>query len=278
LKNKAQILIKNKKMKKTTLILTAAFMVLSALAQKSNNDVSAKKVIADYIKAIGGEDELKKIKTIWWTSERDLIATGKATIAREGRTDTNVNVSGKVGKLRIEIKEMTPNKLLKTGVSESPNHPYNVKMVFDGADGSFMNNGIQSSIPEVQLARLKWATQIFIQTQYLSDLRVRLENKGIEKLNGKDCYKIQINFPDGGGNRVEFYDIDSKLLARRVDSSVNPIEILDYTDYRVVDHVLFSYKFLISNGDGNPAQEQKVTSIQLNKGVSESDFASGKKK
>jgi zinc protease len=265
-------------MKKTTLIAAMAFMGLYAVAQKSNGEVSAKKVIADYLKAIGGEEELKKVKTIWIVSEQDVVAAMMVKYPREGKADTALPMNVALARLVIETKQMTPNKFLATGASDSAKTPYNYKMVFDGAGGFVMQNGIQSSIPDVQLARLKSGTQPIYQLQYLSDPAIRLEYKGIEKLNGNDCYKIQVYFPNGGGDRAEYYDINSKLLARKVDSSGKSKEIVDYSDYKMVDHVLFSYGQKVFQGEGGPAQDRRVTSIRLNIGVSESDFASGKKK
>src|SRR5882757_2091723 len=235
-------------MKKTIVLVITTFLLLHAGAQKN---ITAPKVIADYLQAIGGEGELKKIRTIFTTFEQDLTATGMGAVLSKkigALKDSTVTVTATIGKLLFERKEMAPNKFLATGASDVSKIPFDYKMIFNGTEGFIVQNGVQSSLPEVISARFKRLRHPIIQMQYLSDPAIKLEFKGIEKLNGSDCYKIQVYFPAGGGNRTEYYDITTKLLVRRVDSSLKIAETIDYRDYKKVDHVLFSHKLTITRG------------------------------
>lgn len=108
--------------------------------------------------------------------------------------------------------------------------------------------------------------------QYITDPNITLENKGMEKLNGTDTYKILVHLP-GNVTRTEYYDMNSKLLLRTIDSTVQATNILDYSDYRKTGNILLSYKNSSFNSSGNLGKtEQIFTSIKINEGVTEADF------
>jgi zinc protease len=268
-------------MKKIVLVIAGAFGMLYAGAHRNTGsmngrpvpagDPPAKSVIADYIQAIGGAEEVKKIKTTRIVIEKDMSGPMRGKFHREGKPDTlfTINVNLKVV---IEQQQMAPNKFFATYDTDSSSRiKLHSKTVFDGKDGFVMQQGTRSPLSGVLLARLKREEHPIMQLQYLSDPAIKLENRGIGKIDGEDCYEIQVDFPDGGGSRTEYYAVKSKLLMRSVDASIKPATVIDYDDYKMAGHVLFSYRRMESSSGEHP-REEKVINIQVNTGVSEDNF------
>ncbi len=214
--------------------------------------VDAKKVVADYIQTIGGNDELKKIQTIW--------------------SVLSVNMQGIT--LTIDQKLMAPNKELMTTSMMG-----NVvsKQVFDGTTGYREQQGNKMPLPDDDLNAKKSQTNLVEQVWYLSDAAIKLENKGTEKVNGKDAYKILISFP-GGKTQTEYYDVSSKLLVRQESAAANKgvtiNKTVDFSDYKKTGNVLFANKQTLTMEAGGQQQtlELQVTSIKLNEGITADDF------
>lgn len=208
-------------------------------------------VIKDYIQAIGGIDELKKINSI----SIDLEA------GMQGIT------------LSIASRQMAPNKDATT-VSAMGN--VFQKEVFDGNGGYQMTQGNKKEWSADELKEKKAKASLFEQADYLN-AGYTLSVKGIEKINGADAYKIEIITPLQK-TITEYYDVKSKLLLKAEsvlqENGMNISRTNELGDYRKTGNILFPYKnvLIMSAGGQEQVIDMTVKEIKLNEGVSEEDF------
>ncbi|WP_164974277.1 M16 family metallopeptidase [Filimonas effusa] len=225
---------------------------VKAGAAAATVSADAKEVINNYLKAIGGTEALRKVKTVWY----------KMTLSVQGMS------------LAVEKKDMVPNKTLTVASAMG-----NVvdKQVFDGNTGYQERGGQKMTLPADQLNSRKGVTSMFEQLDYVPGVVFKLVSKGISKVDGKDAYVIEVTNP-GGKMQAEYYDVASKLLVR-VESALEmngmPLnQTTDFSDYRKVGAILIPYKFVqtIEAGGQQQALEFVTTDVKLNEGVSEGDF------
>lgn len=255
------------------LIVTAAFTV-TANAQKvdvanyslTNNlpaaqyqdttapapvNTDAATIINDYLKAIGGVEELKKVNTMYLKSGMEIQGT----------------------QLNIESKKMAPN-LEVTTVAMGGNVVN--KNVFDGKTGFQEQMGNRTNISDENLKDKKAQTTLFEQVDYLLP-SYKLTVQGINKVSDKDAYKLLITLPSGS-TQTEYYDVQSKLLVKieKADTvqNLSVVTIIAFSDYRKVENVMVPYKQSVSVAGGGQQQsfEMNISDIKLNEGVTTEDF------
>lgn len=225
---------------------------VKAGAATAASTVDPKKVISDYLTAIGGVEELKKVKTVWT----------KMTLAVQGMS------------LAVDKKEMTPNKSVITA-----NMMGNVvdKQLFDGTTGYQERGGQKVPLPEEDVKARKLATSMFEQLDYIAGTNYKLVGKGIVKVDGKDACQLEVTSPSGK-TQTEYYDVASKLLVKQESAlQMNGMDVNQYvvfSDYRKAGAVLMPYKFVqtVEAGGQQQAMEFVTTEVKINEGVAETDF------
>jgi zinc protease len=215
-------------------------------------DVKASDIIKNYINAIGGADELNKIK-----SYQALM-----TMSMQGAN------------LKVEEKKLAPNKDMMTMMMGDN---LVMKSVFDGAKGYEQQGGAKKDMTAEEVAQKKVFTSLTEQLDYLSNPAFKLTVKSTQKVNGADAYQVMVSDPTGKTS-VEYYDVKSKLLVKNenttVTDNVSVTQSMELSDYRKVGNVLFPYKqaMTISSGGQNQNLVMNVAEIKLNTGVSAEDF------
>jgi zinc protease len=215
-------------------------------------DVKASDIIKNYINAIGGAEELSKIK-----SYQALM-----TMSMQGAN------------LKVEEKKLAPNKDLMTMMMGDN---LVMKSVFDGAKGYEQQGGAKKDMTAEEVAQKKVFTSLTEQLDYLSNPAFKLTVKSTQKVNGADAYQVMVTDPTGKTS-VEYYDVKSKLLVKNenttVTDNVSVTQSMELSDYRKVGNVMFPYKqaMTISAGGQNQNLVMIVAEIKLNTGVSAEDF------
>lgn len=213
--------------------------------------VEAKTIISDYLTALGGIEELKKVKSV----------VSNLGMSMQGMT------------LDVQEKKMFPNMELTT-VKMGGNIVN--KNLFDGTTGYQEQMGQKKEMTKDEIEEKKAQTSIFDQVDYLTG-NYKLKVAGTEKVEGKDAYKVEVTLP-AGKSQVEYYDIQSHLLVRVVkDVQANNMTIsntITFADYKKVGNVMFPFTQQVSVSANGQEQnfEMKVTDIKLNEGVTAADF------
>ena len=123
-----------------------------------------------------------------------------------------------------------------------------------------------------QLEKLKHEASIHLILD-LDSLGVKLKLAGMEKVNGKDAYKIEMSFPSGT-KWIQYYDSKTGYKVKESKNITTPQgtftqEVL-YSDYKSVDGV--KYPFTIKQSVGPQKMDFSVDSIKINTGIPDTQF------
>lgn len=209
--------------------------------------VTASSVIEAYIKAIGGKDKLKSVKTVWST----------ANVVIEGMPVTPIG----------EIKAMSPNKTSLEMSIEGMGVV--MKQKFNGTSGYVEQQGMKQPFTDAQIAGLKEENSVFPELNY--DLQA-LTLESVTSINGDDVYKIKVTV--AGEDAYRYYNVESGLLVRTEKTTEiqgqSIVTVQDYGNYSPVSDILFPYSLLTISGP--QVIQMNVTNVKVNEGVTDEDF------
>lgn len=215
-------------------------------AKKIPAGITAMSVLNNYIKAIGGEKKLLAVK------DRKTVMKGK--IQRFDFT--------------LTIIQKAPNKyhsLMDAGVMKQT-------QVFNGTKGNTSAGGRSRAMTPKQIQNMKISAMLFSVFAYKKD-DVKKKLTGMEKINGKDTYKLALTFPSGK-KVTQYYNVDNGLRVKEMTSLKTPrgsfLQTTEYSNYKEVDGI--KYPFKISQQMGPQNITMTVTSVEVNKGVKDSIF------
>ena len=195
-------------------------------------------IITNYLSAIGGLKKLSEVKTISQMAKASVMG-------QEATMETHQSTAGKSA-MKISMMGMT--------VQEQR---------FDGSKGMFAQMGQKQIVEEGdELEDMKENAKPFGQMDYAKP-GYTLEIKGVEAVNGVNCYKVTVKDPKGKES-TEFYDMASGLLVRSVAVQGPAVVTTDYKNYKEVNGIKFPYAIEIS-GAMPTILALEVTSIELNK-------------
>ena len=213
---------------------------------KAPEGVTAKSVIDKYIEAIGGKADLEKVK------DKTIIMRGSV----QGMNLTMVIYQKEPDKIKQE---------LDAGVMKQETY-------YDGKKGIVSAGGNTQEITGDALEAMKY--QAMIHPLFIIDsLDIKTKLLGIEKVNGKDAYKIEVTLPTGK-SWTEYYDPETGFKVKDVQQITVPQGTFtkenEYSDYRDVDGVMYPFKLVQTVGP--QTIEMNVSSIKVNTGIPDSKF------
>jgi zinc protease len=206
------------------------------------NDVTAYRVIENYITAVGGEAKMKAISDITF--------------------EMSVELQGMV--LGMVVQQKSPDKY-KSVIRMGENVMQ--QQVFDGKRG--MTSGMQGTmeIEGEMLELLKSQAAMNPELTY-QERGFTLDLEGIENVGGNSAYRLKITSPRNL-NITEYFDIETGLKLRSLTSQESPMGnmtiITDYHDYREVNGVKFPFR--MKQQFGPQVLDLEVKSITLNQGL-----------
>ncbi|MDB5223466.1 MAG: insulinase family protein [Chitinophagaceae bacterium] len=213
--------------------------------------VTAKDIIAKYIIAIGGAEELKKINSVSMTGSMSLQGMN----------------------LAVTEKKMAPNMSM---MEMNMNGQALMRKIFNGTTGYQSQMGNKKELEGDDLAESKNTKGLFEQLFY-NDGGYKLEMGGTEKVNSKDAYKINVTTPLGT-KYTEYYDISTGYLVK-IEKTIKAQEqelqqTIEHSNYKKVGNVMFPFTNTISVQSANGGQDFtiEVTDIKINEGVKAEDF------
>ena len=209
--------------------------------------VDASSVIKNYIKAVGGEDNLKKVNTVL--------------------TNADVTIEGAPFKPKAVLKAMAPNKISMEMTIEGMGTV--MKQKFDGANGYQEQQGMKIPMTEDEISD-KQAEKGLFPELYYTDANIALES--LTNIDGVDVYKIKVT--EGNSVSYRYYNTETSLLVRAEETketqgqSITTLE--DLSDYKEVNGVKYPHTQKITAGP--QVIILNVTSVKVNEGVSAEDF------
>ncbi len=203
--------------------------------------LSAEDVNNAYIKAIGGEKAMLKIKDM----------TMMASTSMQGMS------------IGFDIFRKAPDKyLMKIGAGEMVFQ----QMAYDGVTARMVSpmGGENKTLEGKELENMKFESILNIELQY-EMLGIKLFLEGIEEINGVETYRVLITYPTGK-ETTRFFEINSGLLVRETGEQ----GISEFSDYREVNGVKFPY--IISQQMGPQTVKLNVLSIKVNSKIKDEIF------
>jgi len=202
-----------------------------------------KEVIARYIEAVGGKENVAKIKNSVMTMEAEM----------QGMTIQIFGISDQVNGRFLQVTTLMGNEASRT--------------VLANGKGKITAMGQENDVPEEMLPLMKVQTYVFPEEHY-EEMGYTLELQGTEDINGEETYRLLITAPNDL-KTVEYFAVGSGLKLRTSSDATGDIS---YSDYREVDGVKFPMRMSISNAMMPMALETKVVSIAFNQELSDEDF------
>ena len=204
--------------------------------------VTAKSVIENYLKAIGGEKAASVVKTI--------VMNGTTTIPQ---APSPLSFTSKIdikGKLMVELAMGTMSLM---------------KQVLNDKGGYVTQQGQRQNIEGATLVEMKAAAVPFEELSLVKKLGLTVES--IESINGKDAYAIK------NGKTTLFYDVVSGLKlaeSKIIEQGGKTItQTTNYGDYKEVKGVKVPFNIIQNVGF---ELDIKISNVKINEGVSDADF------
>ncbi|SFU28195.1 Predicted Zn-dependent peptidase [Pustulibacterium marinum] len=203
---------------------------------------TAKTVIEDYIKAIGGEKAVTNVKSISMLGEAEVQGM----------------------KLGLELKKTSKDQFLQNitlnGNSIS-------KQVFNGESGYVMMQGQKRDLEGDMITKVKSEATPFPEVNLLANDDIKL--KSIEAIDGRDMYVIALSETE-----TVYFDVETGLKVKEATTQEMNGQVFTstttYGDYREVSGVKIPYS--IKQSQGPQEFEFVMTEVTINKGVSDADF------
>jgi outer membrane lipoprotein-sorting protein len=236
---------------KNFLLFVICFLLISPLnliAQESDTSevVDPNVVLEKYLEAIGGKDALSKVE------DRTTIMRGTAM----GQS------------LTIIVKQKAPNKMrqeVKAGDMDQT-------IIFDGEKGVMKAATQNVDVTGKELEQLKTEASMELMLNPES-FGIKLSYEGSEKFEGKDVHKIKMTLPSGI-RWFTYFDAESGLKIKEqkeMQTQMGLIEqVVVYENYTEVDGI--KYPFKLTQSFGPQSVEMTVSSVKVNKGLSDDIF------
>ena len=215
--------------------------------RKAPAELTAEKVVNNYIEAIGGKENLLKVK------DRTTVMAG--------------TVMGKAIKMTIYQKQ--PDKMRQ--IIDAGTFKQNI--YFDGKKGIMEAAGKKFDVKGKELEKLKFESSLYLLPE-LGSLGIKLKLEGVANVNGKDAYKIDMILPSGT-TWVQYYDPETWLKVEESKEINTPqgtfAQNTFFSNYREVSGV--KYPFTVNQTMGKQKMEFTVTLISVNDGLSDRLFS-----
>ncbi len=208
--------------------------------------ITAKQVIDNYLKAIGGKDIFSRVE--------DRITIMRGTAMGQNLT--------------ILVKQKAPDKLYQEiKVGEMKQYIY-----FNGVNGAMIigENTIQIENKELEKLKIEATLNLLLDPESYG-LKIGLT--GIELVDSSECYAIKMVLPSGL-RWHQYYSIHTSLKVKDVKEMQTQQGLFEqetfYYDYRVVDGL--KHPFMIVQNMGTQRLELNISSVKLNTGIDDDVF------
>lgn len=208
--------------------------------------ISKKDVLDNYIKAIGGMENIRNVGAVSMLAESEV----------QGMKLQQLSISAKPNKTMLETM-MMGNTLLK--------------IVFDGENGSMTQQGNTMEMPESMLESARNSTLPFEELGWYDNENVKITSLYEEE--GRDFYVLELSNSNGDAASSIFYDVETGLKYKKTEKAQMPdgSEFLSeafYLDYKPVEGISFPHTLRIPFGA--TSLEFNVVNITLNPEVADS--------
>ncbi|HET7118255.1 MAG TPA: hypothetical protein VFI29_17285, partial [Hanamia sp.] len=207
--------------------------------------VSAKGVIDNYLKAVGGADKIKSIKDFSYTAKGDI----------QGQ------------EIELNYKYKAPDHVLSSITLTTSNMVLQKKLV---------NGDSVSIIAMGRPQHLDAFSKKFIKEDVMPFAELQFSNEGYElslspimvNVDGQDAYEVSISSGSGYSIKEYFNATTGLKLKKTVSTSEGPSSTT-YSDYKELNGIMIPYSETLMSSVVIPL---KVTDAKINSGLTDADF------
>ncbi|MEZ4799543.1 MAG: pitrilysin family protein [Flavobacteriales bacterium] len=209
--------------------------------------VTAQTVLQNYINAIGGSENILKIKSIEQVGKYGM-----------GPMQLDMNV---------KMKDQS-----KMAMSIAMNGMEMMKQVFDGTKGMSSQMGQKSEMGEDEIAAAREQMDMLYEL-HLAQYNKTAELKGIDELNGEEVYVVEVK-ESNGDTSTDYYSVASGLKLQSLSVTQNEGESVTiqttFSDYKEYGGVKFVTKTV--QAAGGQEVTIAVSEIKINPKFDDSTF------
>jgi zinc protease len=232
-------------LRKTGLIaLVALCASWTAMASDiQTEEPTAEQVIENYLQAIGGESNLRNIKT----ARLEMVAEFQGMVINMFFThdDENERMNQKV----MVMGNQASNITVKDG-----------KAVVSGM-------GMDQTLTDEQYEEARMNMFIFPELHY-SEMGYELSHEGTQDINGEKAHKIKVKNATGA-SVTNFYSVDSGLKVKSVNETAGDTF---YSNYKEFEGVKYPTSLAVKSPMLPEAMKASVETVDFNAEVSDEDF------
>ncbi|HCQ13684.1 MAG TPA: peptidase M16 [Flavobacterium sp.] len=206
-------------------------------------NVTVKSVIDSYVASIGGEKNIKSVKSIV-SAGTTKIPQAPMPLAYNSKIDSK-------GRMLVELS--------MTGMGAI------MKQVVNGNSAYMSQQGQKKVLEGDELAKMKESAVLFSETLLATKPAVKVES--IEPINGSDAYVVV------DGDTKHYFDVKSGLKTAESTTDEKQgkksTQVTYYNDYRDVKGVKLPYNIVMNVGF---ELDIKMSEVKINEGVTDADF------
>ncbi|MDZ7859251.1 MAG: aspartyl protease family protein [Candidatus Krumholzibacteriota bacterium] len=230
------------------LIIFLLFIPMTAHSSALRHNDTAKKILRKHIKALGGADAVRSVKSSISTSDVSIIPTGmKGTIKQ------------------WSVKPCLYRSELSLGL-------FTITQGFDGETPWMIDQNDKVTYNRDKSSMKKQITSCFIDQHRYLFAEENIEFSGSDTSSGgSPCHVLTLE-PDGGYPCRIYIDKKTHLTDEIIIEAVNGYFVERYDDYRQAGKMMFPFKTSIHSPVMNQTIETTITSININPAVNPSIF------
>lgn len=208
--------------------------------------LTAEKVIEGYLSALGGKDNLRKIKDISMVLQASIQGNPVEIVQTAKAPNKSLN-EVKMGGMVVQ------------------------KEVYNGQKAVSYQMGQEIPMTEEQMKESAYKSVMFPELEY-EQWGVETALKGMEKVDGKDAYVVEVVLPTGTTS-TQYYSAETGLKVKEtmhIDTPQgNMVQNISYADYKEKSGVKFPHKVTLSP----PNFTAEISALEINQGVDDKVFA-----
>jgi outer membrane lipoprotein-sorting protein len=208
--------------------------------------VTANDVMNNYIKAIGGSDQLKSV------------------------TDLSISATGSVQGIEVlsTLKQKSPDKYLQE-ITVPAMNMVAAHIVVNGEEVTLNQNGQSVPVTDETRKSLKEQTVIFPELYYPQNGYTLTLDSSLELLN--EAYVYVVTISNGNGKTIKkYFDEKSGLLVKEITETKGVNSTVEFSDYREISGIKFAFGRKTDLGGQNI--DFKVKEIKVNANIPDTDF------
>lgn len=239
-------------MKKISLYLLIVLIVGACTpktAKKSSSTILENKdattILADYIKAVGGQEKIKTVKSMKTVMQGDTP----------------------MGRMMMTTIQAMPDRFaLMVGANGATIQ----KIVIKGKKGMMSGMAGTKELTTNEVEEYQDQIIPFSEAHY-TEMGYTIKNVGIEDIDGKKAYKLQV-IDTKGNESWEYYDTETALKVRRYQEKEGKKITYDFSNYQEVDGLKFPYTVTAKGIMPMMTITLEVTKLEVNGTISDAIF------